>query len=126
MIVADLLGWWYSRGWVWLARKIFIEKSYSISSFFSIGDLFKTLFSPFRQDSIALQNAPIGIRLQAFGGNLISRIFGFIIRSTLIFMGVAALLVNALAGFIVVVIWPLLPISPIVSFVLVFSGVGGL
>lgn len=124
MLLADLLGWWYLRGWGWLAQEIFRVEIGRVLHFFSIGDLLKTLFAPFRQDAIQLQNAPIGVRLQAFGGNIISRFFGFIIRSVLIIIGLIAAITIVIVGAILMVLWPLIPIMPLIALVLIFFEAG--
>jgi uncharacterized membrane protein len=124
MLLVDLLTWWYSRGWLWAARQLFVVRSKKISEFFSIGDLAKTLFAPFRQDSIDTKQAPINVKLQAFGGNIISRIFGFFIRTSLICVGAVVLLAQAILAVIGVAVWPLLPLSPLISVVLLLTGWG--
>lgn len=124
MFIVDLLGWWYSRGWAWAARHLFITRTIRVIRFFSVPDLLKTLFSPFRQDALRLKNAPIGIRLQVLGMNFISRIFGFLIRSCLIIIGLLSAVSNALLGIIVVLIWPLLPLSPLVAILCIMIGAG--
>lgn len=124
MILTDLLGWWYSRGWRWILGYVFVEKSGAIADFFSIGDLAKTLFAPFRQDAHNVQGAPAGVKLQAFGENLISRFFGLLIRSALIVVGGMLLLLNLLLGVVMAVVWPLLPVSPVVALLLMVVGAG--
>lgn len=122
MLLVDLLGWWYSRGWGWALSRIFVQQSLVILHFFSITDLLKTLFAPFRQDSLSVKGAPISVRLQAFGGNIISRIFGFIIRLLLIVVGVAALVGNACIGVIAAILWPMLPLAPVLAVILMVQG----
>lgn len=95
-----------------------------IAEFFSIVSLLKTLFAPFRQDSIDTKNAPINLKLQALGGNLISRIFGFMVRVILIVCGSILVLFNSAVGIALLVIWPLLPFAPLVTALLIFIGVG--
>lgn len=122
MIIASMLGWWYSRGWLWSAHQLFAVRLAKTYDFFSIGDLLKTLFAPFRQDAVDTKNAPVGVKLQVFGGNLISRFIGMLIRLTLIFFGLIVLLINAVAGFVALVIWPFVPVAPLVA-ILIMIGV---
>lgn len=124
MLLFSMLGWWYSRGWVWVFKYMLITRTKRILEFFSVADLLKTLFAPFRQDVIDTKNAPIGYKLQALGGNIISRFLGFLIRSTLIIIGLALSLLNGVIGIAVVIVWPLLPFAPLVSLLLVMLGVG--
>ena len=123
MILADLLGWWYSRGWVWAVQYFFVKRNNAILDFFSIADLLRTLFSPFRQDSLQLQNAPIGVRLQAFGENIISRIFGLIIRSVLIITGCFSVIINGCFGLMAGLVWPLIPLLFTIGIVTFIVGV---
>lgn len=124
MLLFSMLGWWYTRGWVWLARHMMITRNKRIADFFSITSLLKTMFAPFRQDVVDTKNAPIGVKLQALGGNLISRIFGFFVRIMLIICGVILVLANSIVGLALLIIWPLLPFAPLVTFLLVMIGVG--
>jgi hypothetical protein len=124
MLIVDLLGWWYSRGWGWALNYTLVKKTGAIVNFFSIKELLKTLFAPFRQDSINTQGAPISVRFQAFGENIISRFFGLIIRGVLILVGTLLIAVNAVLGLVSVVLWPLLPISPVVAMVLLIVKAG--
>lgn len=82
------------------------------------------MFAPFRQDVVDTKNAPIGVKLQALGGNLISRVFGFFVRILLIICGVILVLANSIVGLALLIIWPLLPFAPLVTFLLVMIGVG--
>ena len=124
MLLVDLLSWWYTRGWGWVAQQLFVVRSFRILHFFSIADMLKTLFAPFRQDTTDTKRAPFGVKLQAFGGNIISRIFGFIIRSLLIVIGVAVLTLNGIVSVAAVALWPLVPLAPIVAVALLILEVG--
>lgn len=119
-----MLGWWYSRGWAWALRQLFVVRTKQIAGFFSMSDLVKTLFAPFRQDAIDTTGAPLGVKLQAFGGNIISRIFGFLIRTTLILVGGVIVVLHLVASFLALLVWPLLPLSPVVAFSCMAFGVG--
>lgn len=124
MLFVDLLGWWYSRGWEWALRRVFVEQTHSIANFFSITDLLKTLFAPFRQDSINVRGAPIGVRLQVLGENIISRFLGLLIRLTLVMLGIIAIGLNIILASMAAILWPLLPLSPGIAVVLLVQGVG--
>lgn len=121
MILVDLLGWWYTRGYMWAIEQFFVVFTHKISNFFSIFDLLKTLFAPFRQDSLQGKGASISIKVQIFFGNILSRFFGFLIRTTLIAVGIVAILVNMIVGFIAVALWLLMPLAPVVACILMFS-----
>lgn len=119
-----MLGWWYTRGWVWVAKHLLQTRNTRIAEFFSITALLKTLFAPFRQDSVDSKGAPIGYKLQVLGGNIISRFLGLMIRLILILCGVILIVLNTLLGIIVVCIWPLIPFAPLVVMLLILLNVG--
>ncbi len=124
MLIFSMLGWWYSRGWAWISKYMLVTRNRRIVDFFSIPALAKTLFAPFRQDSEDAKNAPIGDKLQAFGGNLISRFFGLMVRLILIISGSLLVLINSAIGIAIIIIWPLVPFAPTVAFLLVLLRVG--
>jgi hypothetical protein len=114
MLIADFLSWWYSRGWAWIAKQFFVVYTGKVAEFFSIAELSKTLFAPFRQDASGTKGAPLSVKLQVLGGNIISRIFGFIIRLSLIAVGSVALVICLILGAAASLAWPLLPASIII------------
>lgn len=122
MIIASMLSWWYSRGWLWSANQLFVVQLGKVYDFFSVGDLLKTLFAPFRQDVIDTRNAPLGVKLNVLGGNIISRLIGAMIRSTLIIVGLVMIVLLAAAGFVAVIAWPFLPLAPVVMLIAFMSG----
>ena len=124
MLMMDLLQWWYSRGWAWAFNRQIVVRSQRLAEFFSIPDLLRTLFAPFRQDSFQTKGAPIGVRLQILGGNIISRVLGFFIRLSLIAVGIIALFINFVFGVVAGLIWPLLPASPILAVLFILIKVG--
>lgn len=105
-------------------QRMFVVQAGRILQFFSITDLLKTLFSPFRQDSLETKGAPIGVKLQVMGGNIISRFFGFVVRTVLIVAGLFTVALHYAFGAVVVVAWPLAPFSLVVAIVLTMFGVG--
>ena len=86
-------------------------------------ELIATLFSPFRRDFIDTKRAPVGLKIQAFFGNIISRIMGLLIRLALIFSGLIVMAVTAVLGFFLIVLWPFVPISPILTIILAVSSI---
>ena len=122
-MVISMVGWWYSLGWAWLVRQVFYVRLKRIIDFFSITELITTLFSPFRRDFIDTKRAPVGLKIQAFFGNIISRIMGLLIRLALIFSGLIVMAVTAVLGFFLIVLWPFVPISPILTIILAVGSI---
>ncbi len=124
MIFAEVFSWWYARGW-----KIFIEKVRdsisSITDFFSMDSLIRTLFKPFRQISAGSANADasIDLKFQMFIDRLISRIVGFSSRLVLLIVGSIVIIVGGFLSLVLIILWPLIPFLPIFGIILTVLGV---
>ncbi|MBQ3465068.1 hypothetical protein IJH15_02505 [Candidatus Saccharibacteria bacterium] len=124
MIFMEVFSWWYVHGW-----KIFIEKIKnslsSITDFFSMNSLVRTLFKPFRQISADTANADasLDLRFQMFIDRLISRIVGFSSRLILLVVGSIIILVGGILSLLLIIIWPFIPLLPILGIVLTVLGV---
>lgn len=118
MLTTAMFKWWYTDGWKTFFNG-FLERLSAVADQFSIGTLFKTLFYPFRQiDSGQLVNASISERFQAFIARTISRFIGACIRLVVAGTGIMVLALTVIIGFIANIIWPLIPIMPVVCIVL--------
>ena len=124
MAITEMFLWWYSSGW-----KVFVDKLKtalsSITDFFSMGSLVRTLFKPYRQISAetARDGASIDIKFHMFLDRLISRIVGFFSRLTLLLVGIIIIILGGIISFILVILWPIIPLLPIVGIVLTAMGV---
>ena len=121
MVIVWALSWWYGAGW-----KAFLlglrERLASSYDYFSIGLLASTLFAPFRQISAGQVSGPIGVKLRAFGDRLISRFIGALVRLVLIFVGIIWLFVQVVGGAVALIVWALLPVLPLIGFIVMLSG----
>ena len=123
MLIVSFLQWWYNRGWLSFGYG-FLEKLKSTADFFSLGLLFRTLFSPFRQISAYTDEfASIQQRLIAFTDKLVSRLVGTVVRLTIIIFGIVFMFLEAVIGSLLVLAWPLMPFAPIASIILAVLGV---
>jgi len=79
--------------------------------YFSIGELFKTLFAPWHKmtDSYG-RGFDLQRFINAFLGNMISRIMGALVRLALIAVGLAFEIFILLAGLTVLLFWVFLPL----------------
>lgn len=107
MLALAFLQWWYGAGWsgAWKSLGTRLRRTYYG---FSVPQLSRTLFSPWRR-IITLGGGSIGERLRAILDNLVSRLVGAVVRTlTIIAAGLISLwwLVVSLLQLIV---WPLLP-----------------
>lgn len=121
MFIVGILSWWYTAGW----KKIYntlVEKLSAAEDFFSIGILIGNLFAPFKQISATgYIGGTLQDKMRDWFDKQFSRVFGAIIRLLLIAVGIAWLLVQAFIDIAILVIWPFLPIFPIIGLVLMFT-----
>lgn len=91
-------------------------------SYFSIPLLLKTLISPWRRSLVSYAKGfHIAKFFESLASNLISRIIGFVIRTFVISVGIAAELALVLVGPIVVAFWISLPVLIIFTFIYGFK-----
>jgi len=110
MFWVDLLGWWYGAGFKDLGTK-FSSLFESTSDFFSIGLLAKSLFQPFRQTlTVSNYKRTLGEKI---ADALVSRTVGFLVRACLIVAGSIALMIEIIAMGIIYVVWPVVPLLPV-------------
>jgi hypothetical protein len=103
-------------------RGLLVAKLHYVSEVFSAKEMITTLFAPFRQTYVGKQQGVSA--LQAFGDRTVSRGIGFIVRSLLLVVaGIAALLVT-IVGISLVLLWPVIPLLPLIAIGLGVSGVG--
>lgn len=121
MIVA-LFSWWYGAGWARAAGRVG-SRAQMVLETFSVSLLLRTLFDPFRQISAGQVRGSFDVQLRAFGDRLFSRIFGAVIRSFFILIGLMGALLAALFGLVELIIWPLVPLLPVVGAVMMAKGI---
>ena len=114
MFIVGILSWWYGAGWQQRFAML-RERLATTNDYFSIDLLATTLFAPFRQISAGQVNGPLGVKFRAFLDKLISRCIGAMVRSTMIIIGVAAILLHSVIGCVTLVMWALVPALPFVG-----------
>lgn len=121
MFIVGLFSWWYSAGWLRCVVGV-RDSLLSTYDYFSLDLLLRTLFSPFRQISAGKVRGPIGVQLRALLDNLISRTIGAIVRSIVIVVGSVTLCISSLLGFVKILLWPFIPLLPLILAVVAASG----
>lgn len=121
MFISDLLVWWYGAGWRTEMRKV-VGRTQAVLSAFSVGLLAKTLFAPFKQIDAGRVRGSADVRLRAWFDRSFSRVFGFFIRSIVIFTGCLAASVVCVMSALFVVVWPFVPLLPLLGIVLTVIG----
>lgn len=124
MAVTEMLCWWYTVGWGVFLGKI---KNFflNVSDYFSMDSLIRTLFKPFRQISAgaAAAESSLDLKFQMFIDRLISRVVGFCSRLVLLIVGAVIIIVVGAVSLVLIVLWPIMPLAPIVGVVLMLVGV---
>lgn len=124
MAIFESYIWWYTKGW-----RIFILRVraflLSIADFFSMSSLIRTLFKPFRQISAGTTSAnpALDLKFQMFIDRLVSRIIGFASRIFLLIIGSILLILSSVISLAIIILWPFIPLTPIIGIVLTVSGV---
>ena len=121
MFIVGLLKWWYSAGWNLRARMVMDGLDRTID-YFSIGLLLRTMFSLFRQDGAGSVDGPLTAKMEAFAGALISRFIGAGIRTVVLLIGCISIAGRALLGLLVLLGWALVPVLPIIGFIVMTTG----
>lgn len=87
------------------------------TDFFSIRLLVGNMFAPFRQISVG-ETSTSGLQFSVFFDKLLSRVIGAIVRFILLIVGIVTIILQAIGGTSVVLIWPFVPLIPVVCVVL--------
>jgi hypothetical protein len=109
MLVLSFFSWWYGRGWREIITGIG-PRIQGIAASFSMGQLTRTLFAPWRR-IITGPGTGLGGKLRAWGDNIVSRAVGFVVRLLVLFAGCLITLTVLVLSIIEVVVWPLLPLA---------------
>ena len=90
-----------------------------------MSSLVRTLFKPFRQISAesAGADSSLDLKFQMFLDRLISRIVGFFSRLILLIVGLILIVIGGVASLVLIVLWPFVPLLPVVGIVLTVIGV---
>jgi hypothetical protein len=121
MFLVGMISWWYGRGWQVQFGRVKARLVATIQ-FFSIGQLFATLFSPFRQISAGKTKGSLGTVMRAFVDKLISRVIGAFVRLFTIIAGIIVLFVQCVVEVIVLIFWLFLPLFPIAGLIMFAIG----
>ena len=124
MAITEMFFWWYSHGW-----QVFIEKVHtwfsSVTDFFSMDSLIRTLFKPYRQISAesASGTTSIDLKFHMFLDRLVSRSIGFVSRLILLLVGTIIIILFGTLSLVFIILWPIVPFLPIVGIILSITGV---
>jgi len=127
MQVWALITWWYGAGWV-AESQLQSKRLARVESYFSFGTLLRTLFQPFRQIDAGSRSLRSGVSAQfrAWLDRTISRVIGASARLILIVVGLVWWCISALMSACWLLVWPFLPLAPVLGCVAAAFGVGTL
>ncbi len=124
MVIMLVLKWWYGAGWMWAWKRAVNERIEWVNQAFSIKDMIRTWFSPFKQTYSNTNKGSIDMRVQASIDNFVSRLIGSLLRTIIIFVGFLGIILALASGILIMVIWPLVPWFPIIAILFSIFGVG--
>ncbi len=124
MVIILSLRWWYSAGWQWAWQRSVTQRVRWCIEAFSIPQLVQTWFSPFKQTFVHGKRGSIDMQVHALIDNFVSRIIGSIARTFIILAGLVCMFLALVSGILLLLVWPLIPLSPVIALVLVVSGAG--
>ncbi|HEU5187244.1 MAG TPA: hypothetical protein VFT87_01945 [Candidatus Saccharimonadales bacterium] len=124
MLAGLFFAWWYGLGWMQLIRRVW-GRVIKVLQFFSVGLMLGSLFAPFRQIS-AGSAAPgsLNTQLRSWGDQLFSRVIGAMVRLILVIVGLFSALLMGLMGLLAIILWPFLPIAPLIGIFLMQARAG--
>ena len=121
MVVVGLLSWGYGLG----LRRFVVSVGRRITAvydYFSIGELLRTWFSPFRQISAGSVSGPFSVQWHAFADRTISRFVGGFMRTLMIVIGLLSIICMGVVACVAIVMWLTVPFMPLVGVVLSVMG----
>lgn len=118
MLILSFFSWWYTAGWGQLGRRAVLRVA-GVLDFFSVGLLAKSLFAPFRQISVGHVQGSLNTQMHAWADRQISRGIGAMVRLTVIVFGLIATLMMMIVAVGLLILWPFVPLVPIIVTVLV-------
>jgi len=116
--------WWYSAGWAYAWQRGVVQRLQWCEATFSMAALVRSWFAPFKQTYSGNVKGSIGVHFRAAIDSFISRIIGFLVRSILLIAGAMCSLFVTVTGLLFIVIWPLIPLLPLIGLALLVKGVG--
>lgn len=95
-----------------------------VEDYFSFGSLLRTMFQPFKQIDAGAKRGSLDVQFRAWLDRTMSRVVGASARLLLLVVGMLWWLIAALMGVCWLLVWPFLPISPLIGLVLMLLNIG--
>ena len=117
----EFVVWWYGAGWLDITQRIG-HRVVAVMQLFSVSILLSTLLSPWKR-IISPPGKSIDQIFRGMIDNLVSRTVGFFVRAVVLMIATALTVISTVVGFVMVVLWPVLPIAVIVCLVMGIAGI---
>ena len=114
-----MLGWWYSRGWLWILQSTRSQLQ-AIGQAFAVKILIQTWFSPWKQ---VYSPSTFQTFIRDAVDNAVSRGVGAVVRGSILFCALILSVLVLAVGLVCLVMWPFLPLLVIILPGLAISGV---
>ncbi len=118
MLASDFIKWWYSAGWKLRLSSTTTHVKRWVD-YFSVDILLKTMFAPWRQNAFSARpGSGLQGKVRVFFDNLVSRMVGFFVRVSVLIAAFFTVIFVFIFNIVVFLIWPFIPISPILVVVI--------
>ena len=122
MLAQGLISWWYIDGYKLFVKKLW-KKLGDTADLFSIGSLLKTLFAPYRQIAANETGVSFDDKMFALIDRFVSRFVGSVARIGIVLAGIIVITLQFIVSILSFIVWPLLPMFPILFIMLTVAGV---
>lgn len=116
MLMAAFFRWWYGPGWLQGWQQLG-ARLHSIARVFSVRQLVRTLFSPWRR-VVSAPGHGFDAVIHAAIDNAVGRFIGFSVRCIVLLAASISMIVLAVIGGLLLLLWPFLPVMAIGSIVI--------
>lgn len=121
-MIFRLFTWWYTDGWKHAVSSI-RRRVVAVMEYFSVDILVRTLWEPWKQiKSYAWQGSSLGDKMRVAFDNAFARMFGFILRISLIMMSLFSAMLVTIWSVLLVLLWPILPLVPFICLAIGLKG----
>ena len=118
MVIVLMLGWWYSRGWLWIIEAT-EQRLQTVSQVFAVKVLLRTWFSPWKQ---IYSPSTFTTFFRNLVDNAVSRCIGVVVRGSILFCALILSLLILFIGLVSFIVWPLVPLLILILPIMSLSG----
>ncbi len=123
-LVILYFSWWYS----YLPRRLFLAfqaSAITLLDLFSVKILFKTLFAPWKRDSMSTDGLSLQEKFSVWMLNMASRFIGFLVKSFVLITFIVAFLVMTVTFAGLFCLWVAFPLAILALVILGITNLSG-